>query len=88
MKKSATNDTSPEAEEVQMELLRNMSGQERVNKALALSAQVMRMSKAAIRRRHPEFSDDEVNLKFIEMTYGRELATEVREWMASRQRHG
>jgi hypothetical protein len=32
----------------------------------------------AIRRRHPEYSEDEVQLRFIELTYGKALADEVR----------
>ena len=39
----------------------------------------------AIRRRHPEFDDGEVQLKFIEMTYGKELAEDVRRWKLERQ---
>jgi hypothetical protein len=34
----------------------------------------------AIRRRHPEYSEDDVRLKFIGLTYGKELADEVRDW--------
>jgi len=34
----------------------------------------------AIRRRHPESSEDDVRLKFIELTYGKHLADEVRGW--------
>jgi len=34
----------------------------------------------AIRRRHPEYSEDEGRLTFIELTYGKALANEVRFW--------
>ena len=34
----------------------------------------------AIRRRHPGFSEDEVQNLFIELTYGRTLSNEVRRW--------
>ncbi|MEZ6125815.1 MAG: hypothetical protein R3C49_22035 [Planctomycetaceae bacterium] len=44
----------------------------------AWSRQVKRMSMDAIRRRHPAFSENEVRLKFIELTYGSELAEGVR----------
>jgi len=38
------------------------------------------MAFEAIRRRHPDFTEEEVQLLFIELTYGRELADEVRRW--------
>lgn len=77
---SHSSDTATDAEEVQLELIRQMPPSVRLEKALALSCEVIRMSKAAIRRRHPEFSEDEVGLKFIELNYGDELADSVRAW--------
>jgi len=44
------------------------------------------MAFAAIRRRHPEFSEEEVRLTFIELTYGKELAENVRHWLKEQQR--
>ncbi len=79
-----TNDTSPEAAAVHLELLRKMPPSQRLNQALALSCEVMRLSKQAIRRRHPEFSEDEVRIKFIEMHYGAELAQSVKAWRAEK----
>ncbi|MEM9656769.1 MAG: hypothetical protein AAF961_00275 [Planctomycetota bacterium] len=75
-----TTDTSPEALEVQLECLRKMSPQERIRKMCALSKQVRKMAFAAIRRRHPDFDEDEVQLKFIELVYGERLAEGVRAW--------
>lgn len=74
------SDTSDEARAVQLECLRRMSPQERLRRACAWSGQVRRMAFDAIRRRHPEYSEDEVRLSFIELTYGKELADEVRNW--------
>lgn len=51
-----TADTHPDALEVQLNLFRNMTGQQRVAKAIALSGQVIMMAKAAIRRKNPEFT--------------------------------
>jgi len=36
------------------------------------------MGFAAIRRRHPELSEEETQLLFIELTYGKPLADDVR----------
>lgn len=74
------SDTSDEALAVQLECLRQMSPQERLRRACAWSGQVRRMAFDAIRRRHPEYSEDAVRLSFIELTYGKELADEVRNW--------
>ncbi len=74
------SDTSDEALAVQLECLRRMSPHERLRRACAWSGQIRRMAFDAIRRRHPEYSEDEVRLRFIELTYGKELADEVRNW--------
>ena len=80
-----TTDTSDEALAVQLEGLRRMSPTERVNKMCKLSASLRRMAKDAIRRRHPEFDESEVRLKFIELTYGKELADSVRNYLRERE---
>ncbi len=39
----------------------------------------------AIRRRHPEWSDVQVRLKFIELTYGKVLGEAVRQHLQERE---
>lgn len=75
-----TSDTSPDALEVQLDGLRRMSPQQRITKMCALSRRVKNMAFAAIRRRHPDLDEEEVRLRFIELTYGQPLADEVRRW--------
>ena len=70
-----TTDTSHDADTVQLELWRSMSGQQRLQKAMSLSAKLRNMAFEAIRRRHPDFSEDQIRLKFIGLTYGEDLAT-------------
>lgn len=77
---SEISDTSDEALAVQLECLRKMTPQERMRRSCAWSGQLRRMAFAAIRRRHPDYSEDNVRLKFIELTYGQTLADEVRNW--------
>jgi len=77
---SDISDTSDEALAVQLECLRKMTPQERMRRSCAWSGQLRRMAFAAIRRRHPDYSEDNVRLKFIELTYGQTLADEVRNW--------
>ncbi len=80
-----TTDTSDEALAVQLQGLRRMSPTERVGKMCKLSASLRRMAMDAIRRRHPEYDDREGRLKFIELTYGKELAESVRKHLRERE---
>ena len=79
-----TTDTSAEASEVQIELWKNMTGRQRVQKAMALSSQVRAMAFNAIRRRYPQWDENQVQLKFIELAYGEELAAQFEQWMTER----
>ena len=73
-------DTSMDALDVQLDGLRKMTPQERITKMCSLSRRVRNMAFDAIRRRHPEFDEEEVQLLFIELTYGKPLADEIRRW--------
>ncbi len=75
-----TTDTSPEALAVQLECVRKMTPQQRIRKSCEMSRLIKRMAFDAIRRRHPGFNEDEVQLLFIELTYGTALANDVRRW--------
>ncbi|MBA2115762.1 hypothetical protein [Bremerella alba] len=79
-----TVDTHPEALEVQLNLLRNMTGPQRVAKAITLSGQVIAMSKAAIRRQYPEFTERQVVLTFVEQNYGADSARSVELFLKSK----
>lgn len=81
-----TSDTSEEALEVQLQCLRQMSPHERLRRACAWSGQIRRMAFDAIRRRHPAYSEADVRLKFIELTYGQELADGVRNYLREQNR--
>lgn len=73
-----TSDTSAEAEEIQLALLRQMTPQQRLEMMWRLSCDVRGMAFNAIRRRHPDYSEAEIRLAFIELTYGKQLADDVR----------
>ena len=79
-----TTDTSPDAAEVQLGLWREMTGRERVRKAMVLSSRLRAMAFDAIRRRHPEYNEGEVQLKFIELAYGHKLAADFKRWKTER----
>ena len=73
-----TTDTSPEAEEVQVALLRAMSGRDRVRQTCALTSHLRKMAFDAIRKRFPEMDASEIQLAFIELTYGKSLSDAIR----------
>jgi hypothetical protein len=50
-----------------------------------LSASLRRMAMDAIRRRHPEYDQHEIRMKFIELTYGKELSDSVRAQLRERE---
>ena len=74
-------DTSPEALAVQLDCWRNMTPSQRIRKMCTLSGRTKRMAFEAIRRRHPDFLEDEVQMLFIELAYGQTLANKIRRWM-------
>jgi len=80
-------DTTREAEQWQLRLLREKSPAERLAMAVRLTSEVIRASRRAISRAHPELTEQEVGLLFIELHYGRELADAVRQYEEQRE-HG
>lgn len=79
-----TTDTSVEAFEVQLECFRRMAPQERIERMSSWSTQLKKMAMEAIRRRHPEFDEQQVQLKYIELAYGLEIAQGYRTWLTER----
>ena len=71
-------DTTLDAEQVQLRLLRDKTPAQRLAMAVRLSSEVIRHSKCAISRAHPELTPRQVGHLFIELHYGRELADAVR----------
>lgn len=78
-------DTDPEAEAVQMELLRRMGPARRARMALRLSAQVIGLAKRHLRWQYPGASETEIGIKFVELHYGRELAEGLSRYLAERR---
>ena len=79
-----TSDTSVEAEEVQLELIRRMTGSERALRAIRMTTRLIRECKAAIARHNPELTPKETGIAFIELNYGKELADAVNRYQLDR----
>lgn len=79
-------DTTREAEDVQIALLRAAPVKRRLQIALSLSATVIDAARRAIQRADPDASPTECDLRFVEVHYGPALATELRDEL-TRRRH-
>ena len=78
------SDTHPEAAAVQLALLRRAGVGGRLALTLRLSNAMIAASRRAIRKRHPELSEQEVRLLWAELHYGKELTDRVRAYLAKR----
>ena len=74
-------DTDPAAAQVQIQLLRAASPARRAHLTLSLSATVIDLALGGLRRRYPELSDAEINLKFVDVHYGPDLARGLRRFL-------
>ena len=82
---SQSPDTAPQAEKVQIELIRKSSVSERVSKVRSLSQTVMYLSRRAIQRANPLLSKREVDLAFVANHYGENLAECLRLYLEHKQ---
>lgn len=71
-------DTSAEAERVQIDLLRAASVPRRVRLAWSLSATVIGLARQALARAEPRASRRDLDLRFVELHYGADLAAALR----------
>ncbi len=82
--KPQSRDTQPDAEKVQIELLRQAGSSGRAELAMALSQRMHELSRQAIRRRHPRWTEQEVRLHFAALHYGAQLAERIRSELEKR----
>lgn len=79
-----TSDTADEAAAIQLQCFGKLTPAERVQKACAMSKRNRLLAMEAIRRRHPGLATHDVQLAFIELAYGGEIAAQVRRWRQER----
>ena len=75
---SGLSDTTPAAEQVQIELLRKAGIVRRIELAADLTSFAIEGAFMALRRRYPEATEVELRLLFAEQQYGPALAARVR----------
>jgi hypothetical protein len=77
-------DTHPDAERVQIELLRKKTVSERFALVRSLTTFTIELSRRAIARANPDLNPDELRLKYIELVYGKELSQRVRDFLSKK----
>jgi hypothetical protein len=70
-------DTSFDAREVQTELYRRRGGAWRLQTSFRLSHFTRRLTRAGIRGRHPEYSEEQVRRAFMRLMHGDEIARAI-----------
>jgi hypothetical protein len=66
-------DTSEEADRIQFDAFRNMSEEQRQQRAAELIRSCRELQEQGVRVRHPDYSDEEVRIAAIRMRLGEEL---------------
>ena len=79
--RTQSEDTSPEMERVQIELIRKASPAKLFGLVRSMSQIMMQASRENIRRLHPDANKEELTLIFVELYYGKKLADLVRTQM-------
>ncbi len=78
-------DTHLETEKVQISLLKKASVSKRLSKVRSLSQTVIRLSRRAISRANPGFSQSEVDIAFLKFHYGHELSKSVKKYLSMKK---
>ena len=81
-------DTCPEADAVQVRLLRAATPARRLQIAMRLSDTVRHLSRRAIDHAHPLWSEREKDLLFVAVHYGREWAERLDQYWGPRDAEG
>ncbi len=76
--KTQSSDTSPEMEKLLFDLLRQKTPAERFQMANDITEAAIDLWRAGVMKRHPEWSEQEVSLHWVEVHYGREWAETIR----------
>jgi len=78
-------DTHPAIEELQISLLSQATVARRFAIMCSLSQTTIYLSRRAIRRANPTFNQQELDVAFVELHYGIELANRLRLYLQQRE---
>lgn len=83
---SQSLDTNLKAEKVQIELIRGLSIAQRISIVRYLSQMTMFLSRRVIQRANPSMSEQDVDLVFVELHYGKDLAGRLSSYIENKRR--
>jgi hypothetical protein len=75
------SDTHPDAERVQIELVRRMTPAERLRKVASLTNALLDSSRRTIACNNPTLSSEQLDIRCVELYYGSALAARLREYL-------
>ena len=75
-------DTPEEIEQIQLSLIRQASVARRISSVRSLSQTAFQLARRAIRRANPTLTQREVDLLFVALHYGEDLAAALRVHLA------
>ncbi len=78
-------DTHSKAENIIISLLREKNSAKKFSLIRSLSRLTIQLSKRAIQRANKGIDDNQVNLIFIDLHYGRELANKYQKYLSQRR---
>lgn len=79
--KTQAIDTDPKTEAVLISLLRKATPAQKMSKVRSLTQTLIQLSKRAIARANKDIDAQEVDLLFVELHYGKELARRLRAYL-------
>jgi hypothetical protein len=83
--RTQSEDTSPEMERVQIELIRKASPAKLFGLVRSMSQTMIQASLRNIQKLHPDASQEEITLIFVELYYGKKVANLVRSQIEKRK---
>ena len=86
--KTQSIDTDPRVEAVQIALLRQAGAAKRAWLLRSLSQTVIRLSRDAIRRVNPGYTEAELKILFVKYCYGDELANRLQQYLSQHTADG
>ncbi len=75
------SDTSPEAEKVQIDLLRRMSVAQRLGRVRGWTRTLVHLSREGLARANPGLDHRELDLLWVEHQYGPDVAVRLRKYL-------
>ncbi|CAN5218518.1 hypothetical protein BH09MYX1_BH09MYX1_09580 [soil metagenome] len=70
-------DTTAQAHRIQIEALRRLGPEGRIAQAIRMSVAAREMAKSGIKKRHPEYTDDDLVRALVWLLHGEPLARTI-----------